>query len=173
MQANVIDIREHPNILGVATANEVVGRTVLDWSPYCGSYGNGSPGFLGFKLSATDKRPVEWLLLTLYRAAPWLVISDCWLMAHPEQYDIKKPLVGGQGEDGWDDFTGLVVKRRIDQFVVMRECTILRVGGTLLGITPDPASRPPHHGTGMPRALGPDEDLRNAWVLAERACVMV
>jgi hypothetical protein len=127
---------------------------------------------VGFRLDASDRRPVEWLLLTIFRASAWLTVSDCWLTAHPDQYQQRRPLIG-YGEESWDDFTELVLRKRIEQFVVMQHCCLMRVQGTMIGIPPDPSTRPAFAQTGQPRRLAPSEDLRHAWVLADRAAVMI
>lgn len=67
----------------------VVGRRVLQWSSHRGTYGMGGPGFFGLELEAKDDHPQEWLVLTIWGAASWLLLDGRWIEAHPKFYDIQ------------------------------------------------------------------------------------
>ncbi len=73
--------------------SSLVGRKIIDFSPHCGTYGQGGPGFAGFKLEALRDQPEEWLILCIWGAPSWLTVNGQWLEAHPEQYDIQRPLI--------------------------------------------------------------------------------
>ena len=68
----------------------IVGRTILDCSKYLGSYGMGGPGFFGFQLKAKSYWPEEWLVLTMWSAAEWLLLDGLWLESSFGHFDLDK-----------------------------------------------------------------------------------
>ena len=68
----------------------IVGRTILDCSKYLGSYGMGGPGFFGFHLKAKSYYPEEWLVLTIWSAAEWLLMDGVWLEASHGHFDAER-----------------------------------------------------------------------------------
>lgn len=160
-----------------ASPDLVEGRQVTEVSYNVGSYGMGGYGFLGLRLGPRKPRPPEWLVCTLFGADCWFTVDGRWLGAHPEQYREQRPLHGQgylpdekgrwlpTGED-WDEFRPLVLNRELVAFRCAAKSCELVIGGTCLEITEDEQARPTFIGTGEPRRLDPDEDLRQAWIIS-------
>lgn len=148
------------------SAERILGRVVSDWSPYCGTYGQGGPGFIGFKLKATDKYPEEWLILCIWGAGDWLTVNGRWLDAHIDQHQIQRPLFAGWGgKNSWDELKPLVVDQPIKEFDVQKRSMRFRIGGAAFSLSEDSSERPPYPACG-PREVGKDDDLRAAWILS-------
>lgn len=155
-------------------ADRIVGRLVLEWSPYCGTYGQGGPGFLGFRLAARRPHPQEWLMFCLWGAAEWLSVNNCWLSAHRGQYDdANRPLYSNFHNEQWDEFSDLVLHQKITMFAVRKHSLEFRIGEAHIRFTEDQTSRPVFAGTGVPRVLGAGDDLREAWIVAPKPWVRV
>lgn len=150
----------------------LVGRKVVQFSPYCGTYGQGGPGFAGFKLAATATAPEEWLMLCLWGAADWLTVNKRWLEAHPSQYEIQKPLIANCGNQKWDEFTPMVVGKTISSFEIAERSFNIKIGDALITLSEDPNERP-RYWAGELRELSPGDDLRHAWILANSPGVWV
>lgn len=150
----------------------LVGREVTAYSPYCGTYGPGGPGFAGFKLAATDTLPEEWLMLCLWGAANWLTVNNRWLEAHPSQYEIQKPLMSNLHNQTWDEFTPMVVGKTISSFEIAERAFTIKIGEAVITLSEDPNDRPLYW-NGQSRVLPPGDDLRRAWILANSPGVWV
>src|SRR5262245_29694884 len=51
-------------------SSRVIGREILGWIPYAGSYGMGGPGFVAFNLGD------EWLIVAIWGAGDWMRFDD-------------------------------------------------------------------------------------------------
>ncbi len=150
----------------------LIGRKVIQFSPYCGTYGQGGPGFVGFKLEADADYPEEWLILCVWGAADWLTVNKQWLGAHPKQYDIQRPLMSNFSGQKWDEFSPQVVGATIRRFDVSEKSCMIDIGEANIVLSEDPKSRPPYP-AGELRELMPGDDLRQAWILATAPWVNV
>jgi len=128
-------------------AHDVVGRRVDDVTPYFGTYGMGGPGF--FALGLGD----EWLVVSLWGAGDWLRLEGR-LLSEIAADELASRLVGRT-------ITALKVDRR--------SMSIGFDNGTTLIIDEDSSKRAPWPGTGKPRALAADEDLRDGVFLCSTA----
>lgn len=151
----------------------LLGRKVISFSSSCGTYGQGGPGFVGFKLEANGTHPEEWLILCLWGAAYWLTVNGRWLGAHPDQYHIQKPMMSDISGRNWDEFSPLVLGSVIDQFDVAEESCEIKIGDACIVLSEDQDSRPPYPGTGLSRELAEEDDLRRAWILASAPWVQI
>ena len=156
------------SLVGDIDFDSLIGRKVIQFSPYCGTYGQGGPGFVGFKLEA----PEEWLILCLWGAACWLTVNEHWLEAHPNQYDIQRPLVSNFSGQKWDEFGPQVVGATIRRFDVFEKSCVIDIGEANIVLSEDPTGRPPYP-AGELRKLMPGDDLRQAWILATAPWVNV
>ncbi|KQT51799.1 hypothetical protein ASG47_02640 [Devosia sp. Leaf420] len=117
----------------------MVGRRVDEVIRYFGTYGMGSPGFFALGLEH------DWLVVSLWGAADWLRLEGRLLSEIVE-----------------DELTSFLVGRTITALNVDRASMNIGFGnGTTLIIDDDSSTRVPWPGTGKPRALAPDEDLRD------------
>jgi hypothetical protein len=163
----IIGVRDTEQVTGLATSERVAGRKILEWSPYCGTYGQGGPGFFGLKLEAKDQIPEEWLILTLWSASDWLEQDGRWITAHPNQYQIQKPLYSNYaGSEKIDEVTPLLKDKVLKRFEVKDKSTVIEIDGTTLAIHKDPAKRPLAGGSHEPLALEKGESLKNAWIIS-------
>lgn len=199
----VLNLLNSPEIMGRAESNLVEGRRITSWAPYCGTYGMGGPGFLGFELDDApdaDEREwnqkKDWLILTLWGASEWLIISheeDRPLQA-PHDLPEWKPLFSNvataNGVLKWDEFSPLLGvgqnwdgMKYQDGFPVLEKficdknsCQLViktpEKGDIVISLKEDPALRPPW-GSGKPHKLGDNDDLRDCWVLAKIPNIMI
>jgi hypothetical protein len=163
-----------------ASPDFVERRQVVEVSYNVGSYGMGGYGFLGLRLGPRKPRAAEWLVCTLFGADTWFTVGGRWVGAHPDQYAEQRPLHGygyryddqgrgvPTGED-WDEFRPLVLNRELVTFRCEAKSCELVIGDTCLVIAEDDRKRPIFIGTGEPRHLEGDEDLRRAWIIAKAA----
>lgn len=149
----------------IATTERVAGRKITEWCECCGTYGQGGPGFFGFKLAKTSKYPEEWLILRIWSAGDWLLVNNRWLSAPPNQYHIQKPLVSKYGKKTWDRFSRLVLNKKIKSFDITKKTMKIIIGSTTILISDNPEERP-NHCAGAPRILKDTDDLRWAWIIA-------
>ena len=143
----------------------LIGRKVIEFSPSCGTYGQGGPGFVGFNLEADESQSGEWLILCLWGAACWLKVNGQCLGAHPEQYNIHRPLMSNFSGQKWDEFSPQVVGANIKRFDVSEKSFIVDIGEAHIVLSEDPNDRPLYP-VGKLRDLMPVDDLRQAWKLA-------
>lgn len=154
-----------------AEQERVVGRKILEWSPYCGTYGQGGAGFFGSKLEQTEEFPEEWLILTLWGSDYWLELNSKPL-AYPFYEKITdqnrpffyKPYAGDK-TSGWDEATGLLQNKVVDSFDVEMKTASIKIDGSYLVLHADWRKRP-LYATGEPRELLATENLQDAWVIS-------
>ncbi len=170
---DVIDGEEHePKSLREAGTEKIVGRRVIDWSESLGSYGMGGPGFFGLRLAAQGEYPEEWLALRLWGADNWLLLDDQWVGAHPNQYDIQEPLYSNFGEEGsWDRVSEKVRGALLNDVKIERDHSLIFLtvdaAPHRLEIPADTSRLPLYGGTMQPHVWNPDEDQRDAWIIAQ------
>lgn len=146
----------------------VLGRRILEFSPYCGSYGMGGPGFLGFKLEKTEQYSEEWLIQCIWGGGDWLSANGQWIHAHPDQYEIQQPLMSNVcGAECYDNLTPLLVGNTITTFDINKTRLYIVINNTVIAFSENPYDRPPFAGTGKRRKVYPNDDLRDMWVFSE------
>lgn len=183
---SIVRLGKPDQITGIATPERVVGRTILEWDHACGTSGErgGSPGFFGLRLAERGQLPEEWLILTLWFAFDWLELDGRWVSAHPTQYEIQRPLYSNFviGNDKiapeleiaprlyWDEVTPRILSKTLWKFEVGKMHALLEIGGVTLRLNEDPTKRS-RFGNGELRTLGPNEDLRNAWIISSTCSI--
>ncbi len=160
------------SVRGNIDFDSLIGRKVIEFCPYCGTYGQGGPGFIGFNLEVDARQPEEWLILCIWGGACWLTVNKQWLGAHPEQYDIQRPLVSNFSGQKWDEFSPLVVGATIKRFNVSEKSCDIDIGEANIVLSENPKDRPLYP-AGKLRELMPGDDLRLAWILATAPWVNV
>ena len=162
----------------------VLSRKILEWSPSLGTWGRISPRFFGLFLEQQDTYPQEWLVLTVWGAAEWLLLDDQWVLAHANQHSLQKPLyclyVPRQwdslshqyieAQTGWDNFSPLIVGGVITEVYFRNDSSLIKIekdGIThVLEIPWDKTLLPPNGGNGQYKILNPGQSLAVAWVIA-------
>jgi hypothetical protein len=145
-----------------------VGATVLEVSTHLGTYGMGGAGFLGLRLA--DGRPPEprWLVVTLWGAAGWATLDGDLLREEfggREHAELARAGRGFRSVEQCLPGSTLVAASCSDALLVLE---FERDGARQrLEIRADGRYVPPWSGSGRPRALGPDESLRDAVVVSE------
>ena len=147
-------------------------RQIKEWSSACGTYGMGGPGFFGLLLAQTPTYPEEWLMLRIWGASSWVLVNGTWLNAHPQQYEVQRPLHSNYSDAQWDEFGPLVIGHVIQRFDVHERSFELNIGSAHIQLTDGSDSRPPYP-AGDPRVLADDDDLREAWIIAPYPWVRV
>ena len=161
-----------PKTLREVGVTRVVGRRVIDWSESLGSYGMGGPGFFGLRLAATREYPEEWLALRLWGADNWLLLDGQWVGAHPNQYHVQEPLYSNFGADAsWDRVSERVCGALVKEAQIERDHSLILLAVDAephrLEIPRDSSRLPLYGGTMQPHVWHPDEDQRDAWVIAQ------
>ena len=170
---DVIDGQDYvPKTLREVGAGRIVGREVIRWLSSLGSYGMGGPGFFGLRLAAAGDYLEEWLALRLWGADNWLLLDGQWVGAHPNQYHVQKPLISDfGGDEDWDRVSEKVVGAVIENVKIERNRSLIvlvREAQThRLEIPEDTSRLPLYGGTMQPRVWNPDEDQRDAWIVAQ------
>ncbi|MDD3473381.1 MAG: hypothetical protein PHS86_11405 [Syntrophaceae bacterium] len=185
----VLNLLQSEEVNSRAEPELVQGRRILMWSSYCGTYGMGGPGFLGFLLSETEERGEEWLILTLWAADEWCIVDGKPIGAPKELYSEWRPYCSNYADAKWDDFSPLLgvggfgnKKPEVNFNPVLetfrcgpKSCQITISRGEekplVINIHEDPEMRPPW-ANGTPHVLG-ESDLRDLWVLANVPNVMI
>ena len=159
-----------PMTLREATTARVIGRTIIEASPYCGSYGMGGPGFFGLQLKKTRKYPEESLQLTLWAASNWLLVNGRPLAASTDKHKphiIEKGTFSSIGEQ----FVKLFVGYKITAFDLTKESfkmTLKRKGKkTLILELPANLSKVPPHGNNEPRTWRAADDMIDGFILSD------
>lgn len=93
---------KRPPYLRNTDLSRVIGRTIDNASPYLGSYGMGGPGFIGWHLKANKMWGQEWLVLTMWGAAEWLLVNGRVLDCYPF--------------DGWPEKYNTILHRKSTRF---------------------------------------------------------
>jgi hypothetical protein len=163
-----------PITLRQAGVERVIGRRVLEWSDSLGTYGMGGPGFFGLCLVGTDAYPPEWLALTLWGAGEWLLLDGRWAHAHPNQYDVQRPLRSDYaGMEGWDEISGRLVGATITDMVVRDSASAItleqREHTHILEVPEDTSRLPRYGGTFEQRKWHAHESHLDAWVISPTA----
>lgn len=160
---------EYPEQIGQILHNppheRIVGRTIMEWSGSCGTYGQGGPGFFGLRLAPHGDFPEEWLILRLCLARDWLEVDGRWLGADPDQYDTQRPLTSNYSGLVWDELTPRIQGKRIAHFSNEKHTLSLRIEEVEIALHED-ASRRPFFRNGKSRILCDTDDLRDAWSIS-------
>ncbi|MCP4419653.1 MAG: hypothetical protein GY805_23835 [Chloroflexi bacterium] len=159
-----------PRTLRGVGKRRVVGRKIIEWSAYLGSYGMGGCGFFGLKLEKTKQYATEWFVLLLWSAAQWLLFDGKWVEAHPNQYHIQKPLFSSFPERKWDYLTDKLVGAAITDLLVnanSMKCGLENSGEKYLLELPENVTRLPLHGSLEPRQWFKQDNLLDAWIVTE------
>jgi hypothetical protein len=170
---DVIDEQDYvPKTLREVGAGRIVGREVIRWLASLGSYGMGGPGFFGLRLAAVGDYSEEWLALRLWGADNWLLLDGQWVGAHPNQYHVQEPLISDfGGDESWDRVSEKVIGALIEDVKIERNCSLIvlvREAQThRLEIPEDTSRLPLYGGTMQPHVWNPDEDQRDAWIVAQ------
>lgn len=159
-------IKQKLDIIFYPPVERIIKRCVLKCSGCCGTYGQGGPGFFGLKLKATKEYPEEWLIMTLWSGYDWLTVSGRWVGAHPDQYNIQKPMYSNFSSQTWDEFTPLVEGKIILSFTINKKSMTLKIGETTISLDENPELRPRYAGDGQLRLIYPKDNLRDAFILA-------
>jgi hypothetical protein len=164
--SELLDDNQRARVIFRPTNERIVGRTIKEYSPDCGTYGLAGVGFFGLQLEACNEYPQEWLMLRIYDSPEWLTVNGEWLEAKLEQYHIRKPLTSNYKNQKWDNFSSLIVGKKIDSLVVCKKSMRLVIDGNLISLDKDPAKRPPFINNIGRRILFSQEDLRDALIIA-------
>lgn len=144
------------------------GGAVIEVSRHLGTYGMGGPGFLGILVEGGGTPGRRWLVVTLWGAAAWATI-DGDLVAE-ELSEAERAELAGSGR-ACRSITECLVGARLVRSACSDEVLVLGFerGGALhrLEIRRDGRDVPPWSGTGEPRALAPEESMRDAVVVSE------
>lgn len=162
-----------PIALRSCGTESIVGRDVLAWSPYQGTYGMGGPGFFELTLSERKDRKQENLVLCLWAASEWLLLNGKWMECHPAYYELQKPLFSNFHGQQWDLVTDLLKGSRLEQFDLDdKTCRIEFSNGAVIEL-PEDKSLLPLHGNKSARLLAPSDSLRDAWVLTGKQVLWI
>lgn len=173
-----INSREDPGATLIsATRESVIGRTVVNWSNCCGTYGMGGPGFFGLELDNG-----HWLILTLWGSDGWLHINDRVLSAnsdHKKLNDVFDPVFPRDqcykdsrvNRKILDDI--LQLPAIITEFQFSGNSGYMMLGNTKISIEEDYTKRSVYCGTSEPHIFPDEEDLRDAWIIASVPWVWV
>jgi len=150
----------------------IPGRDVVAWSASLGSYGMGGPGFFGLQLSSSPAFPQEWLVLTLWAADNWLLFDGQWVAAHPNQYQLQRPLVSYfGGDEEWDDLSEKLLNSTVVSAEIVDDMSRIHLEkgsvGHLLEIPQVTSLLPLYGGALTPRTWSPLESQLDAWVISE------
>lgn len=144
---------------------KVIGREIVSWIPYAGTYGMGGPGFVGFDLKD------EWLIVAVWGAAEWMRFDGRLLQ---DTFSEKRGREQGWTSESEEVWQNLFAGRRFVDFRVERTSLTARLdNGRVLRISPDPNNRPLFEGNGKLREIGADDDLRRVVFLAPTAEIWV
>ncbi|MEA2574275.1 MAG: hypothetical protein QOH93_1573 [Chloroflexia bacterium] len=162
-----------PKALRWVGVKRIVGRRIVTWKNYLGSYGMGGPGFFGLELAAKGRYPREWLVLTLWGAGGWLLLDGHWIEAHPNQYHVQCPLFSNFGDDeDWDDLTTRIAGAEIIEAGISDYSSklVLRKGGEerILELPEDTNRLSIWGGSLEPKKWNRAESQLDAWVISRR-----
>lgn len=163
-----------PPTLRELTIKRIVGRTIYSTSPYLGSYGMGGPGFFGLGLKKTTKYPEEWLVLTAWAAAEWLLVNgkclDCF-HGFAKKY---KPIMQENGTMFHEQHRiveKLFAGYKITEFDIQNKSfsmTLKRKGKkTLIVDLPEDLSKLPPFGCGDARKWKDDSQMLDGFIVSD------
>lgn len=162
--SRLIEIEDN-EITCLADPERVIERKVLQWSPYCGTYGDGGPGFFGILLEKQGEYPQEWLILRLWGADNWLEM-DGRMIETPPNDAVNEPLyVNTLGKEKRDEVTPRLVNKEIVGFEVEDKSMVLKIGDSEIRINEN-STMQLSYANGEQRRLGVNDSLKDAWVIA-------
>lgn len=130
----------------------ILGREIIAWSEYLGSYGMGGPGFFGVKLGKKGDFSEEWLVLILWGAIDWLILDGKSLRTIKDEIPIK------------------IVGARIIETVIKQKSTVLFIKKDSkkykLEIPENKMLLPKYQGTLKSRVWKGNEHQLDAWVIS-------
>jgi hypothetical protein len=146
--------------LAVECQRQWLGKPVREISFYCGTYGSGGPGFLGFHV------PKGWLILRLWSAADWLTVGGVPLGSHAGKYQgiVPDGLLGTDVRLHMAKFFALPAP--ITKFEFAGKSGHLVLGRHQIDFAKDPSKRPLWGGNDKPRVLADNEDIQDAWIFS-------
>lgn len=149
---------------------QVIGRTILQWCDYCGTYGMGGPGFVGFRLR---KAKPHWLLVTIWGADQWMYAHGRSLGGGPK-YRTRPWTQSISGMENWDELTEKVVGRKITDLIVRPKSMRMQLDtGFTIEIQPSAITRSRYEGSRQLRAFKPEDDLRKGVFLAPTCSIWI
>ena len=148
---------------------QVIGKVILEWSPYCGTYGMGGPGFLGFRLR---KGQPKWLIISIWGADEWVYACGRSLGGRPTERS-RPWATQYAGMEKWDELTEKVVGRKIARLTVDQKSMELQLDtGFAMQIQPSARTRRPFRGGNL-RSFSSDDDLRKGVFLAPTCAIWI
>lgn len=139
-------------------SSNVTDRIIEEWTPTAGTYGMGGPGFLGFRLGS------EWLIFAIWGAGDWFRLNGRLLT---DMFWEKRGRPIPWEEDANVDFGNLFVRRHFTELDVERDSiTATLDNGQVLKLSPDASDRPYFEGSGEPRLVEAEDDLRTLVFIA-------
>lgn len=163
----------------IATPAAVIGARVEEISMRCGTYGQGGPGFAGFRIG-TDR----WLILTIWGSAEWLSLDGRPIEATRHRDGLNdrfNPIIRDDvifGRDRSTDYNtelgrALPLPAEIREFAFSGHSGHMLLGEHRIAIAADPAQRPVFAGTGERRVFKPEDDLAMGWRIAPYPWIQV
>jgi hypothetical protein len=160
----------HPARLIDVGSEAIVGARVTKIDQIVGSYGMGSPGFLGIKLKPARRSQKFWIVITLWNAATWAKVNDALLVeGYPFEDEQRQLEHQGYSFTSFRELVDGTVARcdlNQDTFVL----TVHKDGGDrTFEIDARSGNLPLLRGNGEPRRLADDQSLLDAVVISRRA----
>jgi hypothetical protein len=148
----------------------ILHRPIITWTSHAGHWGQSGAGFFALELAETRAYHQEFLVLTLFGAAEWLLLDGHWLAAHPNQYTMQRPLFSFFGGDqNWDEISSLIIGAEISQAMIADNHTqlILNKARTqqVLELPENTSRLPLNGGTLKPKNWPKTESQLDAWVV--------
>lgn len=138
----------------------IVGRKVVEYSPYEGSYGMGGPGFVGITLDDDSINPREKLVLCLWGADDWLLLNGELLA--DENSGVSTPKKGD----------ALVGTTLVEAKILEKSCKLRFKKGKkeyILELPKDTSKLPVFRGDGTTRILAEKIHLLDAWIVTPQS----
>lgn len=163
-----------PATLRQTGVGRIIGRRVIEWSDALGTYGMGGPGFFGLYLAETEEYSAEWFVLTLWGAGEWLLLDGRWAHAHPNQYEVQRPLRSNYaGMEGWDEISDKLVGATIRDAAISDSGSVITLEQGkdvyILEVPEDTSRLPRYGGTLEQRKWHAHESQLDAWVISPTA----
>jgi len=143
--------------------NAIIGQTILELSPYVGTYGMGGPGFFGLRLED------GWLVIAIWGASEWMTamgrnIGD----AFHDNYGRRKPWIADwRPEEEDDELSKNLLGRQITNFEISQKSLCIMLESEFdITIKEDGKTRPILEGSKQPRSFQENDDLRKAVFLS-------